>query len=138
LEDRIAAQDAALTFAARGLLRGELLARLAVAAWQRDLVRGKRIIDALAQLEQSGASAHVFETTAAMIGVLSKEPETRSLPELLLLATRCAVGAGIRGVEIPGLAELAALAKPKRVGVEARRLQESLGALDFSASAAEA
>ncbi len=63
-----------------------------------------------------------------MIGALSKEPETRGLPELLLLATRCAVGAGpeIRGVEIPGLADLAALTKPKRVGIEARRLAEAI------------
>jgi hypothetical protein len=125
---RIAAQDAALTFAARNLLRGDLLGRIAVLAWQRDLLRGKRFIDALSQLEQSGASAQVFETAATMISALSKEPETRGLPELLLLATRCAVGAGpeIRGVEIPGLADLAALTKPKRVGIEARRLQESL------------
>ena len=136
LEHRIAAQDAALTFAARGLLRGDLLGRIAFLAWQWDLLRGKRFIDSLARLEQSGASAQVFETAAAMFGPLSKEPETRGLPELLLLATRCAVGAGIRGVDVPGLAELAGLAKPKRVGVEARRLQDSLGVLNASVTEA--
>ena len=70
-----------------------------------------------------------------MIGALSKEPETCNLPELLLLTTRCAIGADIRGAEVPRLTELATLTKPKRVGVEARRLEETLTALGFTASA---
>ena len=126
LEHRIAAQDAVLTFAARGLLRPELLGRLAAIAWQRDFVRGKRIIDALGQIEEAGASAEIFAATAAMLAPLSKKPEIRGLPEVLLLATRAAVGAGMRNVEVPGLAALADVAKPKRVGVEARRLREAI------------
>jgi hypothetical protein len=129
LEHRIAAQDAALIFAGRGLLRPDQLGRFAALAWQSDLVRGKRIVDALVQLEESGASAEVFRAAAAMLDPLSKTPEIRGLPEVLLLATRAAVSAGIRNVdstEIPGLTELAAATKPKRVGVEARRLQEAI------------
>jgi len=128
LEQRIAAQDAVLILASRGLLRPDQLGRLAAIVWQRGLVRGKRIVEALTQIEQSGAAAEVFGVTAAMIGELAKTPEIRTLPEVLLLATRCAVGAGIRGVEVPGLPDLAAVTKPKRVGTEARRLQEAIAA----------
>jgi Family of unknown function (DUF6493) len=129
VEQRIAAQDAVLTFASRGLLKPEQLGRLAVACWQRDTVRGKRLIEALVQLEESGASAEIFWTVATMLGPLSKTPEIRGLPEVLLLATRAAVSAGMSGVrdeEVPGLAELAAVPKPKRVGAEARRLREAI------------
>ena len=128
LEQRIAAQDAVLILASRGLLRPDQLGRLAAIVWQRGLVRGKRIVEALAQIEQSGAAAEVFGVTAAMIGELAKTPELRTLPEVLLLATRCAVGAGIRGIEVPGLPDLAAVTKPKRVGTEARRLREAIAA----------
>jgi hypothetical protein len=137
LGHRIAAQDAVLIFAARGLLRPDQLGRFAALAWQADLVRGKRIVDAFVQLEESGASAEVFEAVVAMLDPLSKTPEIRGLPEVLLLATRAAVSAGIRDVDsaqIPGLAELAAATKPKRVGVEARRLLETV----LNASGAEA
>ena len=126
LENRIAAQDAVLILASRSRLRPEQLGRLAAVAWQRDLVRGKRIVDALAQIEESGASKEIFATTAAMLAPLSKTPEIRGLPDVLLLATRSAISAEIRGVDVPTLTELAALAKPKRVGIEARRLQAAL------------
>ena len=129
LAHRIAGQDAVLILASRGLLRPGRLGRFAAVAWQRDMVRGKRIVDGLGRVEESGASAEVFRTAAAMLEPLSKTPEIRGLPEVLLLATRAAVGAGIRGVpdaQLPGLAELAALSTPKRVGVEARRLCEAI------------
>ena len=129
VEQRIAAQDAVLTLASRGLLKPEQLGRLAAACWQRDTVRGKRLIEALVQLEESGASAEIFWTVAAMLDPLSKTPEIRGLAEVLLLATRAAVSAGINGVreeEVPGLAELAAVPKSKRVGGEARRLREAI------------
>jgi len=127
LENRIAAQDAILILASRGRLHPEQLGWLAAIAWQRDLVRGKRIVDALAQIDESGASKEIFAATAAMLTPLSKTPEIRGLPDVLLLATRSAISAEIRSADdVPGLPELAALAKPKRVGVEARRLQEAL------------
>ena len=129
VEDRIAAQDAVLILASRGLLKPEQLGRLAAACWQRDTARSKRLIEALVRLEESGAPAEIFWTAAAMLGPLSKTPEIRGLPEILLLATRAAVSAGIRGVrdeQVPGLAELAALPKSKRLGAEARRLRETI------------
>jgi hypothetical protein len=140
LEHRIAAQDAVLTFASRGLLKPDDLGQLATACWQRDTVRGKRLIEALVQLEESGASAEIFWTVAAMLGPLSKTPEIRGLSEVLLLATRAAVSAGISGVheeEVPGLAELAAVPKSKRVGAEARRLREAIAPVN-AASASSA
>ena len=128
---RIAAQDAVLILASRGLLRPGQLGPLAAACWQRDTVRSKRLIESLVRLEESGASAEIFWTAAAMLGLLSKTPEIRGLPEMLLLATRAAVSAGIRGVrdeQVPGLAELAAVPKSKRIGAEARRLRETITA----------
>jgi hypothetical protein len=129
-EARIAAQDAVLILASRALLRPDQLGRLGAVAWQRDLIRGKRLIDSLTQVEQAGASADVFAATAAMLEQLAKTPEIRNLPEVLLLATRSAVSAKIRGIDVPRLSELASTTKPKRVGVEARRLQEAVADLD--------
>lgn len=126
LDQRIGAQDAVLILASRGLLQPAQLGRLAAIAWQRNLIRGKRIVDALGHIDESGATTEVFDVAAAMIGVLTKTPELRGLPDLLLLASRCAVNAGIRRGTVPGLDELATASKPKRVGVEARRLQEAI------------
>lgn len=125
-EHRIAAQDALLILAARGLLLPELIGGLGGVLWRRDMIKGKRFLDSLSAVEQSGATAEVFAITTAAVGVLVKYPHLRGLPDLLLLASRCAVSGGIREVDVPGLAEFSALAKPKRVADEARRLQQAL------------
>lgn len=126
LEHRIAAQDALLTFAARRLLLPEQLGRFAAELWLSGEIRGNRVVEGLARCEQAGASAEVLGVTGEMISRLTRRPDTRGLPDVLLLATRCAVATGTRGLEIPGLADLAALGKTKRVAVEARRLAEAL------------
>jgi Family of unknown function (DUF6493) len=126
LPDRIAAADSAIALAARGLLRPELLGRAAAELWLRDMIRPNRLLASLQEVEQAGAVTHVFTAAGAAIAVLAATPELRGLPDLLLLATRCAVSAGISGVEIPGLAELAAVKKPARVAREAGRLVEAL------------
>lgn len=133
-EQRIAAQDALLILAARGLLRPAELGRLAAALWLRDLVRGSRLVEALNQAEQAGAGPEVLAAALAAVSVLARRPETRGLADVLLLATRCALGAAAAGrsvpaaADVPGLSELACAAKPKRVGQEARRLAAALGA----------
>lgn len=126
LSDRVATADTVITFASRGLLRPELLGRAAAELWHREMLRPNRLTASLQEVEQAGATTHVFTAACAAIAVLAATPELRGLPELLLLATRCAVGAGISGAEVPGLAELAAVKKPVRVGREARRLTEAL------------
>lgn len=129
MENRVAAQDALLIFAARGLLCAEWLGGLGAALWQQNMIRGSRLLESLDRAEQAGMPADVFGVTAALIRGTAKRPDTRGLPDLLFLATRCALGAGIHGVEIDGLAELAALTKPKRVTAEAKRLQKALAAM---------
>ena len=126
LPDRITAADTAIALAARGLLRPELLGRAAAELWLRDMIRPNRLLASLQEVEQAGATTHVFTAAGAAIAVLAATPELRALPDLLLLATRCAVSAGTSGVEIPGLAELAAVKKPARVAREAGRLVEAL------------
>lgn len=126
LEHRIAAQDALLTFAARKLLLPAQLGRFAAELWLGNDIRGNRVVEGLARCEQAGAAGEVLDVAGEMIGRLARRPDTRGLADVLLLATRCAVATGTRGLEIPGLAELAALGKTKRVAVEARRLAEAL------------
>ena len=127
LEHRIAAQDALLTFAARKLLVPEQLGCCVAELWIFGGFKANRVLDGLARCEQAGAAAEVLGVTGAMIGRLARRPHQRGVADLLLLATRCAIASGTRGVEIPGLAGLAALPKPKRVAAEARRLSEALG-----------
>jgi hypothetical protein len=122
-ENRVGAQDALLILAARGLLRPELLGVYGAELWQRGMIRGSRLLETLGQAEQAGMAAEGFAVCAALIHGLARDPDTRGLPDLLLLTTRCAVSAGIRGVDVPGLGALAALPKPKRVAAEAKRLK---------------
>jgi hypothetical protein len=124
--NRVAAQDALLTFSARRLLSPEWLGELGAELWHRNMIRGSRLLESLGQAEQAGMPADVFGVSAALIRSMAQRPDTRGLPHLLLLATRCAVGTGIRGIEIDGLDGLAALSKPKRVAAEARRLQDAI------------
>jgi hypothetical protein len=126
LEHRIAAQDALLTFAARKLLLPGQFGRFAAELWLSNDIRGNRVVEGLARCEQAGAAAEVLGVAGEMISRLTRRPDTRGLADVLLLATRCAVATGTRGLEIPGLADLAALGKTKRVAVEARRLAEAL------------
>ena len=126
LPHRVAAEDTVLAFAARGLLRPELLGRAAAELWRREMAKPNRLLASLQEIEQAGATTQVFSATCAALSLLATAPDLRGLPDLLLLATRCAVGAGTSGVEVPGLAELAATQKPARVGREARRLMEAL------------
>lgn len=128
MTNRVAAQDAMLTLAARDLLRPEHLGLLAAQLWKRDMIRWRRLINSLREVEQAGAPAQVFATAVAMLRTLAATPGVSGLPDLLLLASRCATTAGIRGAEIPGLADLAEAKKPARVGQEARRLREVLAA----------
>jgi hypothetical protein len=122
LDNRVAALDALLILAARGLLRPELLGRMAAALWKRSLIRSNRLLASLDAAEQAGAIAEVFGVAAAVIEDFAATPAQRGLPDLLLLATRCATTKPVPGARIAGLADLAALAKPVRVGQEARRL----------------
>ncbi|MBR7838390.1 hypothetical protein KDL01_34290 [Actinospica durhamensis] len=126
LDNRVAAQDAFLTLAARGILQPAHLGRLAAELWRRDMIRPKRLIASLQQAEQAGAATHVFTATAAAIDVLATTPDIRDLPDLLLLAARCAANAVAGVTEIPGLATLATMKKQTRVGQEANRLLEAL------------
>lgn len=112
-------------------LPGEYGAQL----WQRHMISGARRLESLGRrAEQAGMPADVFDVCAALIGGLARRPDTRGLPDLLLLATRCAVGAGIRGVDVPGLAASAAL--PKRVAAEAARFKDIILCSDTDRDAA--
>lgn len=127
LTHRVAARDALLTLAARGLLQPEQLGRCAAELWRREMIRTKRLLTSLQEAAQAGAATHVFATAATAVGILSTTPEIRGLPDLLLLATRWAPGdASARSTEIPGLTSLTTVSRPSRVGQEARRLTEAL------------
>lgn len=126
LSSRVAAQDALLTLAARGLLRPEQLGRAAAQLWRRGMIRANRLLASLREVEQAGTGALVLETVAAAVEVLAETPDIRGLPDLLLLAARCAADTPTEDFEIPGLARLATVDKPARVGREARRLSEAL------------
>ncbi|WP_157436291.1 DUF6493 family protein [Actinospica robiniae] len=126
LHNRVAAQDALLTLAARDLLQPAHLGRLAAELWRREMIRPKRLITSLQEAEKAGAATQVFTATATAIDVLATTPDTRGLPDLLLLATRCAANAAAGAAQIPGLAALTTVRKPARVGQEANRLLEAL------------
>lgn len=103
MDNRVATQDALPLLATRGLLRSDLPGEYGAELWQRHMISGARLLESLGRrAEQAGMPADVFDVCAALIGGLARRPDTRGLPDLLLLATRCAVGADIRGVDVPG------------------------------------
>ena len=137
MDNRVATQDALLLLATRSLLRPNLIGEYGAELWQRHMISGARLLESLGRrAEQAGMPADVFDGCAALIGGLARRPDTRGLPDLLLLATRCAVGAGIRGVDVPGLAASAALPKPKPVAAKATWFKDVISRSDAHRDAA--
>jgi hypothetical protein len=122
-ENRIAAVDALLILAARGLLDPALLGVHIGQLLRHGLIKHNRIVTGLNDAAQGGAQREVVATVAAAFTELADIPHIRGLPDLLLLAARYA-GEARSGppIEFPRLAELAALTKPPRVVREAKRL----------------
>ncbi|MBO3744330.1 DUF6493 family protein [Actinoplanes flavus] len=83
-----------------------------------------RVVSALAEAHQAGASGAVWEVLAAAIpGLLPHAP--RGLPDLIELATRVATAVGARAT-VPGLAEAAGRPGGNRLAREVRRLHTAL------------
>ncbi len=122
--DRVAAVDAFLALAA-----GDEPFAAAVGTDLGDLcgdatVKLSRVVPALRDAHQAGASAAVWELlTAAIPLLLPTKP--RGLPDLLELATRAANDVGAKA-EIPGLTEMAAGSGSSRLLKEAKRLHRVL------------
>jgi hypothetical protein len=123
--DRVAAVDAFVALAGRG----EPFAA-AVGADLGDLcsdgmIKVSRVVPALGDAHQAGASAQVWQLlTAALPSLLAAAP--RGLPDLLMLATRVAEAVAAED-DIHGLAEVAGRAGGTRLVQEARRLLRVLG-----------
>jgi Family of unknown function (DUF6493) len=125
-QNRVAAADAFLILAARGLLNARSLGALAAELWFDQILSPARLLGSLRDAAVSGAYREVFGVVAGALPLLAAAPEVRGLPDLLLLGSECAAATGIKD-QIPAVAGLTKLAKPARVAREARRLQQILG-----------
>lgn len=125
-QNRVAAADAFLILAARGLLNARSLGALAAELWLDRMLPPVRLLGSLRDAAVSGAYREVFGVVAGALPLLAAAPEVRGLPDLLLLGSECAAATGIKE-QIPAAAGLTRLAKPARVAREARRLQQILG-----------
>ncbi|HZP51373.1 DUF6493 family protein [Actinocrinis sp.] len=125
-ENRAAAVEAMVTFAARTLLDARALGALCGELWASRMIKPNRLVHALDGAAQAGARREVFSVAAAALPALTSQPSVRGLADLLVLAADCARVADLRE-EIPELGALIALEKPSRVATEARRLRRILG-----------
>lgn len=125
-ENRAAAVEAMVTFAARTLLDARALGALCGELWASRMIKPNRLVHALDGAAQAGARREVFSVAAAALPALASQPSVRGLADLLVLAADCARVADLRE-EIPELGALIALEKPSRVATEARRLRRILG-----------
>ncbi len=125
-ENRAAAVEAMVTFAARTLLDARALGALCGELWASRMIKPNRLVHALDAAAQAGARREVFSVAAAALPALASQPSVRGLADLLVLAADCARVADLRE-EIPELSALIALEKPSRVATEARRLRRILG-----------
>jgi hypothetical protein len=120
-QNRTAAVDAMITLAARRLLDARALGALCGELWAGAMVKPDRLLFSLDAATQAGARREVFAVVAGALLALAPQPEILGLADLLVLAADCAKTADLHE-DVSELTALAALAKPTRVAVEARRL----------------
>jgi hypothetical protein len=120
-QNRTAAVDAMITLAARRLLDARALGALCGELWAGAMVKPDRLLFSLDAAAQAGARREVFAVVAGALLALAPQPEIIGLTDLLVLAADCAKTADLHE-DVAELTALAALAKPTRVAVEARRL----------------
>ena len=127
VQNRAAAVDAMVTLAARRLLDARALGALCGELWAGDMVKPDRLLFSLDAATHAGARREVFAVVAGALLALAPQPSVKGLADLLVLGADCARAADVHE-EIPEVNALAALDRPTRVAVEARRLLRILRA----------
>ncbi|GGN62311.1 hypothetical protein GCM10010112_20330 [Actinoplanes lobatus] len=125
-EGRVAAVDAFLDLAARGVLDGALVGRELVALHRAEIVVLKRVADALGEAARAGAAAHAWAALRELVpAVLAAATPGAGAPDLLLTAE--SVAAAVRATEeIPEVTAVAARGGRTRLVTEATRLARTL------------
>lgn len=116
-----------VTLAARRLLDARALGALCGELWAGDMVKPDRLLFSLDAATHAGARREVFAVVAGALLALAPQPSVKGLADLLVLGADCARAADVHE-EIPEVNALAALDRPTRVAVEARRLLRILRA----------
>jgi hypothetical protein len=125
-ESRLAASDAFVDLAARGVLDGSLVGRELAALFSGNSLVLKRVADALSQALQAGAAAETWATTREVLPtVLTASKPATGLPDLLLVAESAAAAAGATD-DIPELTGVASRPGRSRLITEAARLSRTL------------
>lgn len=126
-QNRAAAVDAMVTLAARRLLDARALGALCGELWAGEMVKPDRLLFAFDAAAHAGARREVFAVVAGTLIALAPQPAVKGLADLLVLGADCARAADVHE-DVPEVTALAALDKPTRVVVEARRLYRILNA----------
>ncbi|MEU4626446.1 hypothetical protein AB0G04_41510 [Actinoplanes sp. NPDC023801] len=125
-DGRVAASDAFVDLAARGVLDGSLVGRELAALSEANGVVLKRVADTLSQALQAGAAAEVWATVREFLPtILTAAKPAAGLPDLLLVAEAAAAASGA-SEDIPEVAEVASRAGRSRLVTEAARLSRTL------------
>ncbi|GIE35844.1 hypothetical protein Ait01nite_088890 [Actinoplanes italicus] len=125
-ESRLAASDAFVDLAARGVLDGSLVGRELAALFRGNSLVLKRVADALSQASQAGAAAETWATMREFLPtVLTGSKPATGLPDLLLVAESAAAAARATD-DIPELTGVASRPGRSRLITEAARLSRTL------------
>jgi hypothetical protein len=125
-EDRLAAADAFVDLAARGVLDGALVGHELAALQRSGALVLKRVADALTTALQAGAAAEVWAVLRVLLPTMLTVPKPAAgTPDLLSLAESAAAATQATD-DIPEVTALAARPGRSRLATEAARLSRTL------------